>query len=1065
MLLIPCITKFFLFTSALSISPLVSAQTCYNYGSPSSGSCLCPPGFNTPSSGSSARDCSLPVCGGSLYTPGEAAPGGQGGFGNISVGCGCEDGWTGPGCTVCQSDSACSSSLQQYLNSSNSLSSPDGLNSSLTCSKAPTVYSSSQLSCQVIQATLQALFPLDSTATLTRSLNSSRTPGGTDTLNQAGLTSADGTVGMQLWYNGVEQFYCSASDCAQSVKQDGDGNGGSSGQGNSNSSTWECPTMECTCRTGTMFCGGGDSPSQNLTGAINTLSGPLTVDCFSTGTCNFKQAFMVALFGQNGLELSSCSFGECVQQHVIDQALGITTSKDGNNGLSGGVIAGLAVVGAILLAIIGVVIWAFIQRKRARRELLADGVLKKSGGVGVNWSGVGYEIKPVDSSFSNKIHRWMKGSSNGAGKTSEREENGSPALAAGSGKVVLTNSSGSIPSGGFACILGPSGAGKSTLVDILAGKRKGGKVRGRVGFARADGAEGRVRVGYVDQSDILSPTSTVLETLLFAAHLRLPENIPSALKVQRAHTVLSQLHLDHIASTRIGSSEHRGISGGEARRISIGIELVASPDVLVLDEPTSGLDSVSAARLVRLLKSLAESGTTVIASIHQPSSALYHAFDQVMLLSQGRQLYFGPGGNTPKEYFEKKGQKCPIGYNVADYLLEIASGETESLFTSEEGTPTSHDDSRRNGSGDTSVSSADADSPQMGAANGHGNGITNLNIDSETPLAEKGLTYPPSPVRTGVLLKTASRTEGIDLAQLGQEQDKGRQWWSWPRNHCATTFLTQVEILSGREWRNLKRDKTLLIAHTLLACVLGVFAGGLYYKVDITIAGFQNRVGSLFFLGSLIAFSSLSALYNLVEVRGLFLRERAGDFYSPQAWLLSRVIFDIIPLRLIPTILVSIIVYFMVGLSHDAARFFKFLLIIVEFSLGMTLFNFLLACLFRHGGVAILLSSLCNLFLMTYAGFFVNISQIPPVLRWLRYFSTLGYTLEALTINEVGSGLQIVDSLNGVRVEIGATIIMQTLFGFGLDNYYRDVLVLFAFIAGFGVILVGIVVYFLRERR
>jgi predicted membrane channel-forming protein YqfA (hemolysin III family) len=72
----------------------------------------------------------------------------------------------------------------------------------------------------------------------------------------------------------------------------------------------------------------------------------------------------------------------------------------------------------------------------------------------------------------------------------------------------------------------------------------------------------------------------------------------------------------------------------------------------------------------------------------------------------------------------------------------------------------------------------------------------------------------------------------------------------------------------------------LLIAHVFFACIVGIFAGGLYYKVGITIAGFQNRVGSLFFLGSLIAFSSLSALYNLVEVRGLFLRERAGSFYS-----------------------------------------------------------------------------------------------------------------------------------------------------------------------------------------
>lgn len=92
---------------------------------------------------------------------------------------------------------------------------------------------------------------------------------------------------------------------------------------------------------------------------------------------------------------------------------------------------------------------------------------------------------------------------------------------------------------------------------------------------------------------MLSPTSTVLETLLFAAQLRLPEDIPRSYKEQRAHTVLSQLGLEHVAHTRVGSVEHRGISGGEMRRVSIGIELVAAPDVLVLDEPTSGLDIVS----------------------------------------------------------------------------------------------------------------------------------------------------------------------------------------------------------------------------------------------------------------------------------------------------------------------------------------------------------------------------------------------------------------------------------------------------------------------------------------
>jgi hypothetical protein len=140
-----------------------------------------------------------------------------------------------------------------------------------------------------------------------------------------------------------------------------------------------------------------------------------------------------------------------------------------------------------------------------------------------------------------------------------------------------------------------------------------------------------------------------------------------------------------------------------------------------------------------------------------------------------------------------------------------------------------------------------------------------------SPSHEKDIQYPPAS-----LLMDEGRRE-VDLSDLSEEKQK-KEWW--PRSHCATTFLTQMTVLSGREWRNLKRyvlfppflfnlprldiggelmssDKTLLIAHVVLACILGVFAGGLYYQVGVTIAGFQNRVGSLFFLGSLIAFSSL----------------------------------------------------------------------------------------------------------------------------------------------------------------------------------------------------------------
>jgi len=497
------------------------------------------------------------------------------------------------------------------------------------------------------------------------------------------------------------------------------------------------------------------------------------------GKCNFQQNLLNALFGSTGLSLSSCTHGECVQQYVIDNATGVLAAT-ASTALAGGVIAGLAVVGVILLAIIGIIIWGFITQKKARQNMRTDGVLPKAGGVGIAWTGVGYEVKSHGAGTWAKMLVWLKGSG-GTGKSQEDGELTGP----NGGKIVLRDSCGQLPAGGFCAILGPSGAGKSTLVDILAGKRKAGKVEGRVGFLR-DGGD-RVKIGYVDQSDVLSPTSTVLETLIFAAKLRLPENIPQAIKIERARTVLGQLGLNDVANTRVGSVEHRGISGGEMRRVSIGIELVAAPDVLVLDEPTSGLDSVSAARLVKLLRNLAEEEkTTIVASIHQPSSALYHSFNQVVLLANGRQLYFGPGGNIPADFFASQGRPCPQGYNIADHLLEIASGSAEGLHSGPAAMIT-----------DTGPSDASHHSSQSeNKPSIERYGSTKALVD--TPFTEKNVAYPP---QGHTLWKDDARE--VDLATLGDDGGRSKSWW--PRSHCATTFLTQTEVLSGREWRNLKR--------------------------------------------------------------------------------------------------------------------------------------------------------------------------------------------------------------------------------------------------------------------
>ncbi|KAJ7577480.1 hypothetical protein C8J56DRAFT_869698 [Mycena floridula] len=960
----------------------VAAQTCSNGGIQAGSGCSCPIGFG-------GSDCTLPACGGDLFQGSSRKTS----TGNITA-CSCETDWTGLGCNVCTTANACQTAFTSSGHSTTSVPAgvDTGINDTMTCNTGARVYASGQMSCSVVNPTLQQVYPLKTTLNIIRTL----TPSSSPLPNITSFGNA-GTVAAHLFYDGVEQFHCQSDSCVQTS--------------NNVSATWTCQNLGCTCISTATFC----SPSSflDLTKTINGLAGTLTIECdppTDTGaSCRFKQDTLVSVFGPSGLPLNGCTFGECVRQNVIDGATNSEAAVEGSKPLSGGVIAGLAVVGALVFfALLFLVIGLFRQRK-ARK--VGYGQL---GGAraGVEWNNVTYSVAGSKKMFKRSTE----------GFTDD--------------KVILDGLTGQVLPGQMMAILGPSGAGKTTLIEILAGKRKSGTVSGTVNYPCASAEDlARLRIGFVPQQDVLPPMLTVYEAILFAARLRLPEGIPDEEKRARVDQLMEKLGIAALRNVRIGwngdtgGGRLRGISGGEMRRVSIGLELIAGPDILVLDEPTSGLDSVSAARVANVLHSIAhdpENPTAVIASIHQPNSQLYHTFDSILVLSHGRAMYSGPGGSAPADHLARVAPgvvpACPTGYNVADYLLEVASDPPLVLFQQR--------NNQQNGES----------RPQ------------NRDTSEEDP--EKAALRSDQASSTPAL---APSTPALAPSTPALPSSSGSQY--------ATTFLTQLQYLSGREWKILRRDKTLFFTHVAVAAVLGVFCGGLYFHTGVSIAGFQSRVGCLFFLGALIAFSSLSALYNVVEIRPLFLRERSSSYYSPTSWLVSRFIFDVVPLRIIPTIIVSTITYWMAGLAHDAQHYFKFLFILVLYTLAMTLFNFLLGTLFHNGGIAILLSALTALYQMTFAGFFVHLDAIPPVLRWLQWICPLKYTLEALSVNEVGSGLMIQDTLEGVPINVSASLIMNLLFGFGSNNYYRDVLVLFAFIAGFGLGVIGIVWLKIRERR
>jgi ABC-type multidrug transport system ATPase subunit len=201
-------------------------------------------------------------------------------------------------------------------------------------------------------------------------------------------------------------------------------------------------------------------------------------------------------------------------------------------------------------------------------------------------------------------------------------------------------------------------------------------------------------------------------------------------------------------------------------------------------------------------------------------------------------------------------------------------------------------------------------------------------------------------------------------------------------------LLGQFTILSRRTWRNLYRNPMLMLTHYAIAIVLAVFLGFLFYGLTDDIKGFQNRLGLFLFVLSLFGFSSLTILTVFAPERLLFTRERAKGYYSPPAYFAAKVIFDIVPLRLLPPMILGIIVYPMTGLIPAWPNFLKFVLFLVLFNLAAAAIFLFIGIVFRNSGVANLIGVLVMLFSLLFSGFFLNKESIPAVAKWLQSVSS-----------------------------------------------------------------------------
>ncbi|XP_047315416.1 ABC transporter G family member 22-like [Impatiens glandulifera] len=532
-------------------------------------------------------------------------------------------------------------------------------------------------------------------------------------------------------------------------------------------------------------------------------------------------------------------------------------------------------------------------------------------------------------------------------------------------KHILNGITGSANPGEVLALMGPSGSGKTTLLGLLGGRLRDHTPGGSITYNDQPYSKFlKSKIGFVTQDDVLFAHLTVKETLTYAALLRLPKTLTKQEKEKRALDVIYELGLERCKDTMIGGSFVRGVSGGERKRVCIGNEIIINPSILLLDEPTSGLDSTTALRMVEILQDIAEAGKTVITTIHQPSSRLFHKFDKLILLGKGSLLYYGKACDS-MVYFCSIGCSPLIAMNPAEFLLDLANGNLS----------------------DISVPSELEDKVQVLLGN------------SERDTIRNGK---PSPPVVHEYLVEAYETKMSDdekkrlidpLVPIAID-DELKSKISSSKREWGASWGEQFSILF---WRGLKERSHDYFSWLRITQVLATatILGLLWWQSDVkSTRKLQDQAGLLFFIGVFWGFFPVfTAIFTFPQERAMLSKERAADMYRLSAYFMARTTSDL-PLDLLLPVLFLLVVYFMAGLRKTAEAFFLttftvFLCIIAAQGLGLAIGASLMDI-----KKATTLGSVTVMTFMLAGGFFVN--NVPVFISWIRYISFNYHTYKLL---------------------------------------------------------------------
>lgn len=511
-------------------------------------------------------------------------------------------------------------------------------------------------------------------------------------------------------------------------------------------------------------------------------------------------------------------------------------------------------------------------------------------------------------------------------------------------RKLLNNVWGEVPKTETTAIMGASGAGKTSLLNILAGRaRTGGRLvieaDVRLNNYSVDPTSIKVRksIAFVAQDDSLQATATPREAIRFSAKLRLPRSTTDSQLDKLASRMIHELGLSACADTIVGGPLLKGISGGERKRASVGVELVVKPAMVFLDEPTSGLDSFSAVQVCHVLKKVANAGASVLFTIHQPSSEIFSSFDHLILLQKGRVLFQGSVSSVPS-YFAARGYPCPTNYNPADWVIHVAQKYP----------------------------------------------IPELEDNGFFVKDEREITEPTKPEKgqddLGVTIR--KRRSGDD--------DKP------PGLRTQVNLLFKRELVHMYRYPLPSYARFGLTA--FLSILIGTIFFKVGEADSTDTFNLQSQFGAMMILLLLALLGTAQpALLFFPEERPVFLREYSTDHYSVMSYFISRLVIEAVNTA-IQVFIMVILIYYLVSFRGSFIIYFS---TTYALAMSGTALAVMLGVLSEgNSKVAQQLLPLIFIPQLLFAGFFVSPDLIPKFLRWAQYVCVLTYAVRMLIVAE-----------------------------------------------------------------